>query len=385
MAWSGEHQEGECLPHRAASWSDKGEARRFSRIAGVGYGLFYGLAFGLAVWGYDAWALARIHAELAWVKLGLGLPVLLLLGAAAGYLAGRNGRGGVWVAAWTLYGVMMGIVAGGIPFSGYNLVTWILEPRLWGVNAYPMGRAVTARMIFAATVTGCAGTVGGAIGCALTGKAQALISAAGRVSIQSWTVLFVGMPIALLPGMACDKLINGGLRRAQEVVHAAISGNREEDTIDTNIVLPGDQFSNVYTLHLADYDLEGERHTVDVVYGVHGNELTVRCTLIDTVLAGCSPISPRFETWIDALILDGLKGGRGTELTSLADHVSLNADTPAWLASQEGLISDDYNIFKDTQRGQWVIMSAHFDTHYVLRCYFRGAAPVVLTHCEFQR
>ena len=71
---------------------------RLSRTTGLGYGLAHALIFGLSVWGYDAYALARSNAELAWAKLALGLPLLLLIGAAAGGLAGRRDRAGVWVA-----------------------------------------------------------------------------------------------------------------------------------------------------------------------------------------------------------------------------------------------------------------------------------------------
>jgi hypothetical protein len=331
--------------------------------------------------------LARINAELAWAKLSLGLPVLLMLGAAAGLLADRSARGGIWVLAWTVYGVSMGVVAGGIPFLGYNLATWILEPRLWGANAYPMGRVAINRMIFAATVTGCVGTAGGAIGWAVVGKARALISAAGRTGRRSWAALLAGVPIAVLPGIACDKLINSGLRITQQVVHAAISGDRGDYIVNANTASPDVQFPTGYTLHLVGYDPEDGPTTVDVVYGRdrdRGSGFTVRCTVLGGRRADCTAISPRFGAWMDALISGELKGGQGTDLASATDQVLLGSDTPAWLATQEERINKPYDVFKDTQRGPWTLVSARFDTHDVLTCYFRGAELVVLTRCQFE-
>jgi hypothetical protein len=57
-------------------------------------------------------------------------------------------------------------------------------------------------------------------------------------------------------------------------------------------------------------------------------------------------------------------------------------DALSWLASQREMMSELYQVSRDTQRGGWVIMSARFDSGYVLTCDFYGDAPAVLQGCN---
>jgi hypothetical protein len=45
-------------------------------------------------------------------------------------------------------------------------------------------------------------------------------------------------------------------------------------------------------------------------------------------------------------------------------------------------MSQRYQIFRETQRGGWVVMAAGFETGYRLTCRFHGARPVVLERCS---
>ena len=358
------------------------EARRLSVIAGVAYGLVYSLAFGLTLWGYDARMLAQGRAEMAWTKLTVGLPLLAFLGAIAGYVAGRRGKAGVWVGVWTVCGVLIGIVAGGTPYAGYNLATWVTEPRLRGMDIYPFEPAAAARMVFLAAITGGVGTVVGLVGRLLMEKAWDLAAPGGRMSPRSWAVLLLCTPLAILPGVAADEIINSELRTRQLVVYEIISADPEQGVSHGNVDPYRDRFSDDFGLHLAGYDLEGQGTVVDVAFD---NGFVVRCTVYGQALAGCPPISPWFEAWMDALIQDGLGEGQGTALESHANRVSVDSATVDWLASQGNRTSEDYEIARDTQHGGWVIMSARFSTDQVLACYFRGSSPVVLDRCGWQR
>jgi len=358
------------------------EARRVALVAGTGYGLIYALAFGLTAWGYDTLVLARIHAELAWVKLAVGLPILLLIGAVAGHLAGRKGRAGIWIAVWSLCAALMALLVGAMPFLGYNVAIWAGKPRARFVNVYPMHDAESVRMVFVAAITGFMGTVAGLVAHLLLEKAWDLSSAGGRMSLRSWAVLLLGVPIAVLPGMACDNIVNSELRARQRVVYDIISTGPDEGGTHGNVDPYRGQFSSNYTLHLVSYDLEGQKEVVDVAFD---NGFAVRCTVLGLGLAGCPPVSPRFEAWMDALIQDALEGGQGTRLREYADRLSVGVDTLEWLARQDRRISENYEIIKEAQHGGWVIMSARFDTRYLLTCHFLGDAPVVLQRCELGR
>jgi len=366
----------------ASTVSHDEKTRRPFRMAGLGYGLAHALAFGLSVWGYDTWGLAHSEAELAWAKLGVGLPLLLLIGAATGLLAGRSDRAGVWVGAWMASGALSGIVVGQMPFAGYTLATWIAEPRLWGVNVYPLDPAGAARTAFIAIVTGCVGSAAGLAGHLLMERMGGLASPAGRTSGRRFpgAVLILCLLLALLPGLIGDEIINRSLRTGQQTVHKAISTSSTEGLTHRGVDPYRDRFSARYTLHLVDYDLavQGEE-TIDVAFD---NGFAMRCQVSGYGLAGCLPISPQFAAWMDGLIQTGAQGEQGTELVHQSGHVSVDKHTLSWLASQREYISDRYEISRDTQRGGWVIMSAHFDTGYVLTCYFYRVSPVVLDRCS---
>jgi hypothetical protein len=360
-------------------------ARRIARMVGLGYGLVHALCFGLSVWGYDARILAHSRAELACAKLGMGLPLLLLIGAATGALAGKSDRAGVWVGAWMASGALAGIVVGEMPFAGYTLATWIVEPRLRGVNVYPMGPSAAARGTFVAVVTGCMGSAVGLAGYLLMERARGLAAPAGGVRGRRslGTVLTLSLLLSVLPGLAGDEIIHRVLRIRQQTVHTVISTGPAEDLNYGEVATYRNRFSARYTLHLVDYDLGIRgRETIDVAFD---NGFAMRCQISGYGLAGCSPISPKFEAWMDGLIQEGLRGGLGPELASQAGRVSVDEGASRWLASQREYISDRYEISRDTQRGGWVIMSAHFDTGYVLNCYFRGDSPVIVDRCSEKR
>lgn len=366
----------------ASTLSHEQKKRRPVHVAGLGYGLAYSLAFGLVAWGYDAWALAHSNAELAWAKLELGLPLLLLLGAATGVLAGRSDRAGVWVGAWMVCGALIGIIIGEMPFAGHNLATWIAEPRLWRVNVYPIGSAGVARAVFVAAVAGCAGSAVGLAGHLLTKRARAPASPADRTGGRRFpaAVLILCLTFGVLPGLLADEIINSALRTAQQTVHRAISVDSAAGLTHGGLAPYHDQLSASYTLHLVDHDLDTQvQDTIDVAFD---NGFAVRCQVPGYRLAGCHPISPRFEAWMDNLIQEALNGEPGTEPDIQADRIPVDEHTQNWLASQRENMSERYEVHRDTQRGDRVIMSARFDTGYVLTCYFRGDSPVILDHCS---
>jgi hypothetical protein len=356
-----------------------GDLRRLSRLAGLGYGLTYSLAYGLTAWGIDTWILARSSGELAWAKLAVGLPLLLLIGAVTGALAGRSDRPGVWVGAWTLSGALIGIVVSLMPYVGLNVATWIAEPPLRGTNVFPTGSAGAARLAFAAAFNSCVGPVVGLVGHVLVKRARGLGSPAGRMSGRSWTALLLCLPLAVLPALICDEIVNRPLRKGQRAVHRAISG-AAGDTSQQDLVPTYDLLAAGYTLHRVGSDPETlEQQTIDVAFK---DGVVVRCQVSNQALNRCVPISPDFGAWMDALIQEGLTGGQGTALAPHARRVSVGDDTLRWLAAQRDAVGGRYEISRETQRGGWVVMSARFDIGYVLTCHFHGASPVVLDHCS---
>jgi hypothetical protein len=330
---------------------------RDSRLAGLACGLIYCLAYGLAVWGLDALALSRASTELAGAKLAAGQPLLLLVGAAAGALAGRSTRAGAWVGAWMAGGALMGALAGAMPSAGLNLATWMVEPRLRGIDIYPLGAAGTARMAFAAAFMGCVGSAIGLAGYVLVERVRGTRSPAGRMSGRSWATLALILPLAALPALVVDEVVNRPLRAGQQVVHRSISTSPMGAGEEGETAAYRDLFAATgYTLHRAGTDPETlDRQVIDAAFD---NGVVVRCGVSDQTLTGCLPIAPGFAGWMETLVRVGL--GEGPEPQS-----------------------DPYPVSRDAQRGGWVVMSARFDSGYVLTCDFYGDTPVVLQGCNF--
>jgi hypothetical protein len=200
------------------------------------------------------------------------------------------------------------------------------------------------------------------------------------MSMRSWTALVLCLPLAVLPALICDEIVNRPLRSGQRTVHRAISVGLAGDTSQESMASYRALSFAGYTLHRVGYDPETlEQQTIDVAFT---DGVVVRCQVSDQALKGCLPILPEFEAWMDALIKEALTGGPGTELAPHAGRVSVAKDTLRWLASQRGAMGARHEISRDTQRGGRVVMAARFDTGYVLTCYFHGASPVVLDHCS---
>jgi hypothetical protein len=326
--------------------------------------------------------LSRANADLAGAKLAAGLPLLLLVGAASGALAGRSTRAGAWVGVWIAGGALMGALVGAMPSAGLNLATWMVEPRLRGIDIYPMGAAGTARMAFAAAFMGCVGSAIGLAGHVLAERVRGARSPAGRTGGRAWATLALILPLAALPALVVDEVVNRPLRAGQRVVHRSIltSPMGEGETGETTAYR--DLFAATgYTLHRVSTDPETlDRQVIDAAFD---NGVVVRCGVADQALTGCLPIAPEFSGWMETLIRAGLGEGSETELASLAGQLYVSDDALSRLASQGEMMSEPYQVSRDTQRGGWVVISARFDSGYVLTCDFYGDAPAVVQGCSF--
>jgi hypothetical protein len=358
-------------------------------MVGLGYGLAYSLAFGATAWGYDTWVLARSQADLAWAKLGVGLPILLLIGAVTGTLTRRSDKAGIWAGVWSISGALSGAAVGVMPSFGYNLATWIVEPRLRGADVYPIGTPQAARVAFVVFVAGCMGSAAGLVGHHVARKARRPpkkggapanehVGKGGRGSPPSapprkqggWAAILLCLPLAMPSGLLGDEMANRPVRVGQWAVHRALSL---------------DSPPAGYTLHLVDYDLrtqEQETGPEAIVDAAFDDGMASRCQVSGRRLEECWPISPQFEGWMEGLIQEGLEEDEDTGLERQADRLSVDAETLRWIVSQRASMSEEYEILRDTQCGGWILMSARFDTGYVLTCYFHGDSPVVLERCE---
>jgi len=237
-------------------------------------------------------------------------------------------------------------------------------------------------MAFAAAFMGCVGSAIGLAGHVLVERARGVRPTADRKSGRSRATLALILPLAALPALVVDEVVNRPLRAGQQVVHRSISTSPMGASEEGETAAYRDLFAATgYTLHRVGTDPETlDRQVIDAAFD---NGVVVRCGVSNQALTGCLPIAPEFAGWMETLVRAGLGEGSEAELASLAGQLYVGDDALSWLASQGEMMSEPYQLSRDTQRGGWVVMSARFDTGYVLTCDFYGDAPVVLQGCNF--
>jgi hypothetical protein len=213
----------------AATLPGKAEYSGFTREKqrnSVIYGLLAGVGFALGAWGLDALLLAQASGDLYWLKLALGLPLSMLIGALAGYITGRVDNSLVAVAVWLLAGIGFAFVASHVPFEGLSFLVGLFVPAFAGKPIYPFVYSAEVRMNLLYVVVGAASALGGLI-------QLFLVESATRASwsVTRWLTLGLCMPIFAIGGLVADYLITQPLRIPVTVVDELIQQGIQAQTV----------------------------------------------------------------------------------------------------------------------------------------------------------
>jgi len=362
------------------------EADKLVLSAGTGYGLLFGLSFALFVWGYDTLLLVSSAADLAWAKLLVGLPIAIIISGLIGRVAASSSTAAS-IALWATAGALLGLLAGRAPYDGGNLAAWLVDRRLRGLVAFPYGSSAAARTALMVLVGAGLGTASGGLEQLAMGWAWDWSTPEGRMSVRSWLALLVCLPLTLVAAWAADDLVNRSLRVPQqtmgELINLTLAGASEEaearELNYASTVKYRQRFSEHYTVHLADYDLDTlYMSRVDVAFD---NGFALRCLLTaDGGVGFCGPISDAYRGWMDDLVHAGLSGERRW-LGPAKSMLAVDDTVVAWLDVHRGYLSETNDVTRVDQRGRWVFMSARFDTGFEMVCRFRGVGPVLTDQC----
>jgi hypothetical protein len=356
--------------------------RRFLVVAGAGYGLTFGLAFAAAAWGYDALALATISADLFWLKLAVGLALLLPLSVAAGALVGRAPTL-LSVGAWAVAGGLTGVVVGLTYFDGTNL-GWLLDSRLRDTAALLADETARVVMIIQIVI----GVIGGGLAglfepISLEG-AWGHATRARRMSARSWVSFAACLPIALLLGAAADQLLNAPARVPLESIHADIQllldnpGSSVRPQVSETLWVNRTRLSRPYILYLVTAPIGIQNSAVlDVAFDRGG---VLRCFAVGPQIGGCKDAANVYQGWMDQVVRAGLSSDL-TPLLCKTCEWTVNRPVLAWLDMHRQDFIPGYTIQKERQLAGWVIMSVQFDSGRRVECRFRRAMPVILDRC----
>ncbi len=373
------------------------EASKLTRSAGAAYGLVFGLSFALIVWGRDAALLASARANMAWAKLLLGLPIVVIIAGLVSWLASLFSSTAVYIALWAVAGALLGWLTGRIPFDGGNVTAWLADRRLWGLLVFPYGESAQTRTELLLLIGGGIGIAVGFFESLAVQWAWDRATPQGRMSLQSWTVLLVCIPLVIPLATLAEDLVYQRVRvpqqRVSESVALALSGADEEAfrqrglnyfAIDTFY----NDLSQNYLIHLAGYrDIGGYTSTqVDAVFE-DGFVLRCETTEVGMFLSPehrvliCTDISKKYAGWMDDLIHASLTGERRW-IDDPMRSLSVEDDVISWLRSHNDQLSESYQATRAGQQGGWVFMSARFDTGFEMVCRFHGTSSVQIDQCE---
>ena len=92
---------------------------------GFSYGAAAGLAFAIALWGYDGLLLSASHGMFPWLKLIVGGTLTTLTGGVAGWLTSRYEKIPLGILFWICSSALFGLYL--------NIVPLVLAPRIIGL------------------------------------------------------------------------------------------------------------------------------------------------------------------------------------------------------------------------------------------------------------
>lgn len=365
-------------------------ARAVLLRAGVGYGLLFGLGFALFVWGYDALVLSRSSADMAWAKLLLGLPCLLFIGGVAGIVGAWTPSTLLTTGVWAIALGGIGWLAGHIPFIGMSWLAGILDPRFAGLTPWPYveGNALrTLLVVIAYTVYGFGV---GYVETLAVEWAWDRTTPAGRMKVGAWAVLLVAWLVALPPVFVLDYLVMADVRtpqvRVADLIETYLEGGEAAvNATGQNIAEAqrhGPRFTPNYVVYFAGFDT-----TTDTFYASYNDVVfdtgfALRCIVMGDRVTFCDDLSQKLNLRIGQMV-QAARTGERPWLTSQMKTFGVTDEVMAWLQSHQAQFSDTYHLTITAQKGNWMYVTAQFDTDAAIMCRFSGNAVVTVDQCEF--
>jgi len=360
--------------------------RKLILKAGVAYGAIFGLSFALFTWGLDSLVLGANGAAQAWIKIWVGLPLVLLVCSLAGWLGALSPNTLVAVAVWAVAGAFLGVISGHVPFEGRNLATWLLEPRLWGEEIYAYNNSAAIRTTLIVIISIVFGFFIGFVESLAVQWAWDRKKLDGRLGLGSWFALCIAIPLAIIPALAINGLMNQPLRISQvavgEVLNAVLKGEVDESMGSSYRSFKPflDYITPNYTTQFVTFSSEtGTWYSayVDIAFD---NGLVLRCAASGNNVLYCENFNQRLLGWANDLVHAGLYGERLWE-DAKVKRLAVDDTVIAWLSAHGDQFSENYVVIRDSQEGGWVFVTVKFDTGFAMSCRLRQAAPAVIDQC----
>ena len=364
-------------------------ARTVLLRAGAGYGMLFGLGFALFVWGYDALALSQSLADMAWAKLLIGLPCLLIIGGIAGTVGAWSSSTLFTTGMWAMTMAGIGWLAGHIPFTGISWLAGVIDPRFAGLSPWPYIDATAARTLLVMIAYTVYGFAVGYVETLAVEWAWDRTTPAGQMKLGAWSVLLVAWVVALPPTIILDYLVMTPVRapqvRVANLVETYLEGGEAAVSAAGQSVIEaqrhGARFTPDYTIHFSGFDT-----TTKTLYAAYSDVVfdtgfALRCIVMGDRITFCDDLSQKLDVRIGQMVQAG-KTGERPWLTSQMKTFNVTEEVITWLQTHREQLSDTYNLMITAQKGNQMFVTAQFSTGAKIECRFQGNAVVTVDQCE---
>ena len=364
-------------------------ARTVLLRAGAGYGMLFGLGFALFVWGYDALALSQSLADMAWAKLLIGLPCLLIIGGIAGTVGAWSSSTLFTTGMWAVTMAGIGWIAGHIPFTGISWLAGVIDPRFAGLSPWPYIDATAARTLLVMIAYTVYGFAVGYVETLAVEWAWDRTTPAGQMKLGAWSVLLVAWVVALPPTIILDYLVMTPVRapqvRVANLVETYLEGGEAAVSAAGQSVIEaqrhGARFTPDYTIHFSGFDTTTKTLYAGYSDVVFDTGFALRCIVMGDRITFCDDLSQKLDVRIGQMVQAG-KTGERPWLTSQMKTFNVTEEVITWLQTHREQLSDTYNLMITAQKGNQMFVTAQFSTGAKIECCFQGNAVVTVDQCE---
>ena len=360
--------------------------------AGTGYGLLFGLGFALFVWGYDALILSQSSADMAWAKLLLGLPCLLIIGGIVGTVGAWSSSLLLTTCIWAIALGGVGWLAGHIPFTGMSWLAGIIDPRFAGLTPWPYTDSNTLRTLLVVIAYTVYGFGVGYVETLAIEWAWDRTTPAGRMKAGAWAALLVAWLVVLPPVFILDYFVMAPVRTPQVRVANLIETYLEGGEAAVNVTgqniaeaqRHGARFTPEYTLYFSGYDPRDKTFYTGYSDVVFNTGFALRCSVMGGRVSFCDDLSQKLDVRVGQMVQAG-KTGERPWLEDKMKTFNVTEDVVTWLQAHQAQLSDAYHLTITAQKGHWMYVTAQFDTGVAMTCRFSGNAIVAVDQCTFDQ
>jgi len=171
-------------------------------------GVISGLAFSLALWGYEAFLLLRAHVAYPWLPLLIGTILCILICTLAALLTWLANRALLGLVFWVLAARLIADLAIALPLQIVPRLMIFLEPGLQSrLPAYPITDTFRTWAWFGTVWLGILFAIVGLLQLTLVDSSVPAVTAGGRL-----TAYFIFTPVMLLASIMSSNVMNEQLR-----------------------------------------------------------------------------------------------------------------------------------------------------------------------------